>query len=174
MIEAICQGSLLDAVGSWIWTALSHPMARAFLTASTTRSGPIERTVNSVPSPSFSRSWTACSTAYSSYSFIRHARSPPSYQTPPASGLKRDSISGTCLMHTSNFMQTSLIYCALISNFSESNCKFQNRFNKTFLRIYMNPVACPCNRCNLCVRVFAPYGGFIFFKNIIGQFSSYK
>ncbi len=70
---------------------------------SLTRSGPMERTVSSA-SPSCSLSRTACSTAYSSYSFIRQARSPASYQVPEASTLNRDSMSGTCLMQTSIFI----------------------------------------------------------------------
>ena len=104
MIAAICQGSFRETSLSTTWTPRSHPMARAFRIGSTTRSGPMERTVSSAPSPNCSRSLTASSTAYSSYSFMRQARSSTSYQVPRLSGLKRDSMSGTCLMQTRSFM----------------------------------------------------------------------
>ena len=103
IIEAIWKGSRMYDSSSAMCTARSQPMARAFFMVSLTRSGPMESTVRSAsPTCSFSR--TACSTANSSYSFIRQARSARSYQLPSPLILNFDSMSGTCLMHTRIFM----------------------------------------------------------------------
>ena len=106
IIEAMTSGSRWWASLSAMCTPRSQPMARAFFMVSFTWSGPMQSTVRSaLPTCSFRR--TACSTAYSSYSFIRQARSARSYQVLSALILNFDSMSGTCLMQISMFIAPS-------------------------------------------------------------------
>ena len=89
---------------STTWMPLSAPICSALRTASTAFSGPTHSAVTSTsPSPAFSLSWRACSTAYSSSS--DRSPSTPTRSTVLSSSNCRSAVaSGTCLTQTMMFM----------------------------------------------------------------------